>query len=48
MEHAYYMMHTYGYKHTLIICNINYFNIAKMVAQTRLTCTIISTLPLAL
>ena len=37
MEHASFMLDTYGYKHTLIICNRYCFSTATMVARTAST-----------
>jgi len=34
MEHASFMLDTYGYKHTLTICNSSCFSTATMVART--------------
>jgi len=36
MGHAYFMLDTEGYKHTLRICNIYCFSTATMVAEERL------------
>ena len=40
MAHAHCILDTYGYKHTLRICNTNYFSTAKMVARTHLHVTL--------
>ena len=45
MEHAYCMMDTYGYKHTLRICNTYCFSNATTVARTRLDVTLHVRLP---
>jgi hypothetical protein len=37
MAHALCMLDTYGYKHTLAICNIYCFSTTAVVAQTRLS-----------
>ena len=40
MAHAHSMLDTYGYKHTLGICDTYFFLTATMVARTRLTVTL--------
>jgi len=40
MAHEHCMLDTYGYKHTLRICNTCCFSTATMVARTRLTVTL--------
>jgi len=37
--YAHCMLDTYGYRHTLRICNTHCFSTATMVAQTRLSVT---------
>ena len=44
MAHAHCMLDTYGYKHTLMICNTHCFSTAIMVARTRLNVTFVRTL----
>jgi len=36
MAHAHFMLDTYGYKHTLTICNTHCFSIPTMAARTSL------------
>jgi len=43
--HAHCMLDTYGYGHTLRICNTYYFSAATVVARTRPQCYVIRTLP---
>jgi len=42
MAHVHYMLDTYGYKHTLSICNTYCFSTATTVARKRInvTCTL--------
>jgi hypothetical protein len=40
MAHVHYVLDTYGYKHTLTICNTYCFSTAKMVSRTHLHITL--------
>jgi hypothetical protein len=46
MTHAYFIMDTQGYRHTLRICNTYCFSTATVLARTRLNVTFLRTLPL--
>ena len=39
-RHAFFMLDTYGYKHTLRICNTHSFSTATLVARKHLTVTL--------
>jgi hypothetical protein len=45
MAHAHCMLDTYGYKHTLDICNNYRFSTATIVVRTRLIVTLVTIIP---